>query len=62
MSDERIDLAYIGRVLQRLSHEVASLLDHVQVLIAIVHRVDNGRTRLLTEIRPTPVQISEQRS
>ena len=53
MSDERIDLAYVGRALQRLTDEVASLRDDMQVLTAIVQRLDNSHTRLLTEIRAT---------
>ena len=53
MSDGPADLAYIGRALQRLTDEVASLRDDMQVLTAIVDRLDNSRTRLLTEIRAT---------
>ena len=49
MSDKRIDLAYIGRALQRLSDEVASLRDDMQVLTAIVQRIDNNRARLLSD-------------
>jgi t-SNARE complex subunit (syntaxin) len=58
MSDERIDLAYIGRALQRLTDEVSSLRDDMQVLTAIVQRLDNSHTRLLTEIRATHSQVS----
>ena len=58
MSDERIDLAYVGRALQRLTDEVASLGDDMQVLTAIVQRLDNSHTRLLTEIRATHSQVS----
>ena len=58
MSDERIDFAYVGRALQRLTDEVASLRDDMQVLTAIVHRLDNSHTRLLTEIRATHSQVS----
>lgn len=58
MSDERIDLAYVGRALQRLTDEVASLRDDMQVLTAIVHRLDNSHTRLLSEIRATHAQVS----
>ena len=54
MSEERADLAYVGRALQRLTDEVASLRDDMQMLTAIVHRLDNSHTRLLTEIRATP--------
>ncbi|MFL5267021.1 MAG: hypothetical protein ACJ8AH_10565 [Stellaceae bacterium] len=58
MSDERIDLTYAGRAFQRLTYEVASLRDGMQVLSAIVHRLDNSHTRLLTEIRATHSQVS----
>lgn len=61
MSDEHgdaVDLAYIGRSLQRLTVEVASLRDDMQVLTAIVHRLDNSHTRLLDEVRATHSQIA----
>jgi hypothetical protein len=54
MSDERgytVDLTSIGHALQRLTSEVASLRDDMQVLIAIVHRLDNSHARLLDEVR-----------
>ena len=54
MSDEHgetIDLAYIGRALQKLTSDVASMRDDMQVLTAIVLRVDNGQGRMLEEIR-----------
>jgi len=60
MSDEHgdsIDFAYIGRSLQRLTVEVASLRDDMQVLTAIVQRLDNSHIRLLDEIRSTHSQI-----
>jgi hypothetical protein len=57
MSDEHpdytVDLAYIGRSLQRLTTEVASLGDDMQVLTAIVHRLDNNHARLLDEVCAT---------
>jgi t-SNARE complex subunit (syntaxin) len=60
MSEERenIDLAYIGRALHRLTAEVASLRDDMQVLTAIVNRLDNSHARLLDEVRATHLQIS----
>jgi t-SNARE complex subunit (syntaxin) len=58
MSDERIDLTFVGRALQRLTDEVASMRDDMQVLTAIVHRLDNSHSRLLTEIRATHSQVT----
>lgn len=49
MSDERgetVDLAYIGRALQRLTSEVASLRDDMQVLTAIALRHETMLMRL----------------
>ena len=55
MSDEAaepiVDLAYVGRALQRLTSEVASLRDDMHVLTAIVQRLDNSQGRILEEIR-----------
>ncbi len=62
MNDEHpegtVDLACIGRSLQRLTTEVASLRDDMQVLTAIVHRLDNSHAPLLDEVRATYSQIS----
>jgi hypothetical protein len=49
--EEAIDLAFIGRALQKLTGDVASLRDDMQVLTAIVLRVDNGQGRMLEEFR-----------
>lgn len=43
---ETIDLAYIGRALQRLTTEVASLRDDMRVLTAIVLRHETALIRL----------------
>ena len=54
MSDERsepvVDLAYVGRALQRLTAEVASLRDDMHVLTAIVQRIDNSQGRMLEDL------------
>lgn len=58
MSDSPIDLTYIGRALDRLITEVASLRDDMTVLTAIVMRLDGSHTALLTEIRAVHAQHS----
>jgi hypothetical protein len=50
-SEPVIDLAYVGRALQRLTTEVASLRDDMHVMAAIVQRLDNSHGRLLEEVR-----------
>jgi hypothetical protein len=54
---DTIDLAYVGRSLQRLTVEVASLRGDVHVLTAIVQRLDNSYSRLLDEVRATHPHI-----
>jgi len=46
------------RLLQEIRTEIGSLRDDVNVLTAIVQRLDNSHTRLLTEIRATHSQVS----
>ena len=65
MSEPEIDLAYIGRALQRLTNEVGTLRDDVTVLTAIVMRQDANFSRqdatlsaLLTEVRAMHSQHS----
>jgi hypothetical protein len=65
MSEPQIDLEYIGRSLQRLTGEVASVRDDMNVLTAIVMRMDSAMGRqdatmaaLLTEIRAMHSQYS----
>ena len=61
MSDERsetVDLVYIGRALHRLTNEVASLRDDMNVLTAMVLRVDNTVTRVLDELRAMHTQYA----
>jgi hypothetical protein len=48
---ENIDLAYIGRALQRLTADVSSLRDDMAVLTAIVMRQDTTLSTLLAKIR-----------
>jgi hypothetical protein len=57
-SEPTIDLAYIGRTLQRLTTEVASLRDDMHVLTAIVQRLDNSQGRMLEELRAMHSQYS----
>jgi hypothetical protein len=57
-AEPAIDLAYIGHALQDLTTEIASLRDDMQVLTAIVQRVDNAQGRMLQEIRAMHAQHS----
>jgi hypothetical protein len=58
MSDvpETPDLAFIGHQLGRLINEVATLRDDMNVMAAIVRRIDNGQERMLEEIRAMHAQ------
>jgi hypothetical protein len=58
MSDQNptIDLACIGRALDRLTTEVASLRDDMGVLTAITIRLDGTLTALLAENRAVHAQ------
>jgi len=47
---EIVDLAYIGRALQRLTTEVASLRDDMKVLTTIVLRHEETLIRVLEQI------------
>jgi hypothetical protein len=48
--NETVGLAYIGRALQRLTTEVASLRDDMKVLTAIVLRHEETLIRVLEQI------------
>jgi hypothetical protein len=52
------DLAYIGRALQRLTSEVASLRDDMRLLTAIVLRLGNSQGRMLEALRAIHSQYS----
>jgi t-SNARE complex subunit (syntaxin) len=56
MSDDHPNL--ILALLREIRGELASLRDDVNVLTAIVNRLDNSHSRLLTEIRATHSQVS----
>ena len=61
MSDERgetVDLAYIGRALQRLTGDVSSLKDDMRVLTAIVLRHENMLGRIEENLRDMTRQIT----
>jgi hypothetical protein len=52
MSDQpTVDLAYIGRTLDRLTTEVASLRGDMAVMSAVTTRLEGSQTALLTELR-----------
>jgi hypothetical protein len=55
---EPVTLEFLARQQDRLLAELASLRDDVNVLTAIVQRLDNSHTRLLAEIRATHSQVS----
>ena len=48
----------LARQLNRMRADLASLRDDVNVLTAIVQRLDNSHTRLLTEMRASQSQVS----
>ena len=49
-----VTLESLARQLDHMLAELSSLRDDVNVLTAIVQRLDNSHTRLMTEIRATP--------
>jgi hypothetical protein len=56
-TSEPVDLNFVARQLQRLTTEVSSLRDDMQVLTSIVLRQDGTLTTLLQEMRATHAQI-----
>ena len=55
---EPVTLEFLACQQDRMLADLASLRDDVNVLTAIVQRLENSHTRLLTEIRATYSQIS----
>ena len=56
-TSEPIGLNFVARQLQRLTVDVASMRDDMQVLTSIVLRQDGTLTALLQETRATHTQI-----
>jgi hypothetical protein len=56
-SSEPVDLNFVARQLQRITTDVASLRDDMQVLTSIVLRQDGTFAALLQETRATHTQI-----
>jgi hypothetical protein len=54
--DSAVDLAFVGRTLQRLVNEIASLRDDMDVMSAIVRRLDSNQARMLEELRAIHAQ------
>jgi len=57
---EPVTLKSLARQLDHMLAELSSLRDDVNVLTAIVQRLDNSHTRLLTEIRATHSQVARR--
>jgi hypothetical protein len=55
---EPVTLEFLACQLDRMLGELSSLRDEMNVLTAIVQRLDNSHTRLLTEIRAIHSQVS----
>jgi hypothetical protein len=56
-TSEPINLSFLARQIQRLTTDVASLRDDMQVLTSIVLRQDGTLTAFLQETRATHTQI-----
>ena len=52
-----VTLKFLARQQDRMLAELASLRDDVNVLTAILQRLDKSHTRLLAEIRATHSQV-----
>ena len=55
---KNVEITALGRLVEQQRDDIAGLKDDVSVLTAIVQRLDNSHTRLLTEIRATHAQVS----
>lgn len=55
---DKIDLNFIAHQLDRLTTEMSSVRDDMNVLTAIVLRLDGSQSALLTELRATHTQIA----
>ena len=51
MSDEKIDLVYVVRALDRLIDEVGTMREQMIVQGAIINRLDNNVANLAVEVR-----------
>ena len=53
MSDEpkNVDLTFLGRAVERLTGEIMSMREDINVLTSLVLRMDNTQTALLGELR-----------
>lgn len=55
---KNVDVTGLGRLVEQQRDDIAGLKDDMSVLTAIIQRLDNSHTRLLTEIRATHAQVS----
>ena len=55
---KNVDVTALGRALERQTTEIATLKDDMNVMAAIVTRLDNSHSRLLEEIRATHAQVT----
>jgi hypothetical protein len=55
---KNVDVTGLGGLGEQQRDDIAGLKDDMSVLTAIIQRLDNSHTRLLTEIRATHAQVS----
>ncbi len=58
METTPVDLQFLSRQIQRLTSDVASLRDDMQILTSIVLRQDGTMTALLQETRATDARYN----